>query len=237
MSSKISAKNLVTKHNELIQAQYKLTVAEQRLILACICQIDSRVAAKLMPETISVSAEDYAALYHIDVSTAYRQIKQARDRLMSGRKITLQNDKNVEREAFWVSDVAHFKRQGRVELTFSKSVRKYLSQLSGNFTSYEIRQVSRMNKEYTFRFYEFLMQYKSTGKRRIGVDELRAWLNLVNGEYSAFKDFRVKILDKSIKEITAHTNLEVKYEKIKNGKQVTHLEFVFYDKEQLALEL
>ena len=64
----------VSKHNDLVSASYRLTLAEQRLILAAIAQIDPR---KPMPKGLSVMAADYAAIYGISPSQAYEQMQDS----------------------------------------------------------------------------------------------------------------------------------------------------------------
>ncbi len=48
---------LVTKHNDLTEASYKLTLEEQRLILACIAKIDSREGGQI-PALLTITAPE-----------------------------------------------------------------------------------------------------------------------------------------------------------------------------------
>ena len=57
----------VTKSNDLVIAAYKLTLNEQRLLLAAIAQIDPR---KPMPRPITITAHDFADQYQLPVKQA-----------------------------------------------------------------------------------------------------------------------------------------------------------------------
>lgn len=54
----------VTKHNGLIEASYKLTLNEQRLVLLCISQLDPR---KPLPKEnlFTITAKDFASMFGI----------------------------------------------------------------------------------------------------------------------------------------------------------------------------
>ena len=69
----------ITKSNYLIEASYKLTLNEQRLILACIAQLDSR---KPMPNgKLTVRATDFADTYGIPEHKAYEYLEEATTKL------------------------------------------------------------------------------------------------------------------------------------------------------------
>lgn len=69
-----SSKKNVTKSNDLVKAAYKLSLNEQRLLLAAISQIDPR---KPMPRPISITAPDFSDQYGIPLKHAYEALKEA----------------------------------------------------------------------------------------------------------------------------------------------------------------
>ena len=60
--------DVVSKHNDLVGASYRLSVAEQRLILLAIAKIDSR---KPMPNGIVVTAHDFMSRYTVNKSATH----------------------------------------------------------------------------------------------------------------------------------------------------------------------
>ena len=75
------ASNLVVcKSNALVEAAYRLSVQEQRIVLACIAQVrrDEPVTDEVM---YSVSAEDVATMAGVSIESSYTQLKEAALRL------------------------------------------------------------------------------------------------------------------------------------------------------------
>lgn len=88
--------NLVVKSNELITASYAMTVNEQRLLLACISQIDSR--QKLEGDAVfTLTVEQARDLFYSrgDQRHAYRDLQVAAERLFE-RKVRIDLGGNEE---------------------------------------------------------------------------------------------------------------------------------------------
>lgn len=223
----------VTKHNDLVSASYRLTLAEQRLILAAIAQIDPR---KPMPKANSVMAVDYAHIYGITPGQAYEQMQDAAKMLFNSKITSIRGSgKNMGiREIRWVQECEYVKGEGRVELVFSDSVRPYLSRLHTHVTSYDLWRVARLDSAHSFRLFEMLMQFKSTGWVYMRLDELRERLAL--GEsYQRFNNLRQRVIDPAVEELREKAGLNVTVEFIKEGKAVTALRLTFTDADDLQL--
>jgi plasmid replication initiation protein len=90
---------IVVKDNKIIEASYTLSLSEQRVLLACISQIDFRNS--LQPENkFHVVASDIVDLMGFNRSNAYRDMKMAVDKLynrsikIDPRKRSLATDKH-----------------------------------------------------------------------------------------------------------------------------------------------
>ncbi len=81
------AGHLVTKHNDLVQASYSLTLDELRLVLMAVSKIDPRPEvrgrARYLQEQhrIFISAHEFASIFQLDKKNAYRQLRGAAGRL------------------------------------------------------------------------------------------------------------------------------------------------------------
>ncbi|MCM8922324.1 MAG: replication initiation protein, partial [Candidatus Thiodiazotropha sp.] len=65
----------VSKSNMIIRANYRLTLVEQRILLACIAKINP---FEPVPEVITLTADEYAAIYKTTKGKAvYRALKNA----------------------------------------------------------------------------------------------------------------------------------------------------------------
>lgn len=217
---------LVTKSNHLIEAGYKLSLNEQRLILAAIARLDSRNENE--KDVFEVTASEFSKIFNIPLNQSYEMLEDATSRLYE-RDIKTFDKESKTRERFrWVDGVKYWDGEAKVTLSFSRRVMPYLTILNKQFTSYELKQISNLRTAYAIRFYELLMQFFKTGVRNITLEKLRELLELGN-EYSRFFDLKKRIIDPSIKNINESTNLTVEWDVMKKGCRITGLMFVFQE--------
>jgi plasmid replication initiation protein len=216
---------MVAKANALVQASYKLSLNEQRLVLACVAQLDSR---KLLPKDnlFTLTAADFAETYGITVDQAYEALNEASNSLYE-RDVKLFDGKVKERFR-WVYHVKYYQGESKVCLGFSQTIMPYLTMLNKQFTSYQMANVAKLRSTYSIRLYEFLIQYKSTGKLIIKLDDLKQRLEL-DGQYSRFSNMKMRILDPAVKELKEKSSLVIDWRAIKKGRTVDRLEFTFRD--------
>src|SRR5690606_37989289 len=139
MTTREPSSLLVTKANDLISASYRLTLQEQRLLLAAIAQVDPR---KPMPSKITVTAASFAEIYGVPIRFAYTNLKEAADSLYE-RDIQTFDGKNRTRIR-WVYKATYAEGEGRVTLNFTVDVIPYLSMLNSKLTSYDLRRVANL---------------------------------------------------------------------------------------------
>ncbi|MBD9634557.1 MULTISPECIES: replication initiation protein [Pseudomonas] len=221
----------VSKSNDLIQASYKLTLQEQRLVLAAICKQDPR---KPMEKVISVYASDFAKIYGIPLRHCYEYMKEAADSLYE-RDIKTYDNKGMDRKR-WVDRAKYVTGEGRVDLYFTVHVMPYLSHLTKRVTTYDLRRVAQLESTNSYRLFEMLMQFRSTGWAHIEVDRLREALGL-DGAYERFNNLRQRVIDPAVKELEAKSGLIVTYELQKAGRKVKAIKFAFKDAVQMPLVL
>jgi plasmid replication initiation protein len=224
---------LVTKSNHLIEAGYKLTLNEQRLILSAITQLDARKPI-LKDSDLTITASEFSRTFGIPLKQAYETLEDAASRLYERDIKTFDRDANTRGRFRWVDCVKYWDGEAKVTLSFSRHIVPYLTLLHQQFTSYELRQISQLKTAYAIRFYELLVQFLKTGERYINLYRLRELLELKN-EYPRFYDLKKRIISPSMTEINATTNLIVEWDVVKKGRTVTGLLFVFQDNEQLKL--
>ncbi|WP_254893853.1 replication initiation protein [Halomonas sp. BC1] len=224
----------VYKSNALIEASYRLTPAEQRIMLACIAQVrrDQPITDEVM---YSVSVADYAELVGTESHSIYKELADAALRLKRREVwITERPNGNGNREKTlitgWVQSIAYCKAEGRVELRFTKDMLPYLTQLTEQFTRYALTDVAKLNSGYAIRLYELLCQWRGTGEREVSVEWLRSAFQL-GDKYPALKDFKRRVIVPAVDQINEHSPLWVKWDQRKTGKKVSHLCFTFGEKE------
>ena len=223
---------LVYKSNALIEASYRLSVYEQRIILACIAQVrrDSPLSDQ---QLYSVSAQQIADMTGTQLGTAYQNLKSASERLFD-RRVTLHeapNGKNggKERLTRWVQTVEYQEAEGMVALRFGTDMVPYLSQLTEQFTRYALADIACMESAHAIRLYELLCQWRDAGEREVTINWLRKAFQL-ESKYPAIKDLKRWVIEPAVKQINEHSPLWVKWDQRKTGRRVSHLTFTFGEK-------
>lgn len=216
-------KLLVTKSNHLIEAGYRLSLNEQRLVLIAISKLDAR---KPLPRDndFTVTAQEFSLMFNISLKKAYESLDSATSRLYE-RDIKTYDGNHKTRERFrWVDGVKYWDGEGKVTLSFSNKIIPYLTLLHEKLTSYDLKQISTLSSSYAIRFYELMMQFKSTGVRWITITTLKERLELQE-QYSRFFDFKKRIIDPAINEINNSTNILVSWALVKKGRVISGITF------------
>ncbi len=229
MSSK---KLIVYKSNEVIEAGYRLTLNEQRVILACIAQVNS-VEELLITDEFELSASKFASLFSVSKDAAYLALIDVAESLFK-RYVVIENPYKNKPEISvlrtnWISSIEYIPTHGKIILTFAQKMLPYLSELKGSFTRYEIKHIGNMTSIYGIRLYELLMQWKLAGTREIEIDGLKKQFQ-IEGKYASIKDFKKYVIEPAINDINAHSDYSVTWTQRKTGRRVTHLTFIFDEK-------
>lgn len=223
----------VYKSNALIEASYRLTPAEQRIMLVCIAQVrrDHPITDEVLYD---VTVADYAALVGTGSHSTYKELADAALRLKR-REVWITerpNGKGSHEETLvtgWVQSIRYRKNEGRVQLRFTKDMLPYLTQLTEQFTRYALSDVAKLTSSHAIRLYELLCQWKGVGQREVEIDWLRDAFQL-GDKYPAIKDFKRRVIDPAVAQINEHSPLWVQWDQRKTGRRVSHLEFTFGDK-------
>jgi len=232
-------KNLIVyKANQVVEAGYKLTLNEQRVVLACIAQVHS-AEQLLTTDEFELSAKDFAKLFSVSDDRAYHALIEVTESLFN-RYVVVDNPypdrPRVKRlKMRWISSIEYLTDEGKISLCFSQKMLPYLSELKGQFTKYELKHIGNMTSIYGIRLYELLMQWKTTGKREIDIEWLKKQFEL-DASYDRMFDLKKRVLDPAIKDINTHSNFNVSWEQRKTGRRVTHLTFTFAEKQPLTPE-
>lgn len=223
---------LVVKDNALIQASYTLDLVEQRLMLLAI--MEARETGKgIAPDSLlQVHAHSYAEHFDVNKETAYTVMKDASKGLFD-RYVTYhdKNSKTGKDRSFhcrWVDKIGYEKDTGVVYLRFTHDVVPLITRLEQQFTSYDIEQISSLNSAYAIRLYELLIQWRSVGKTPVfDLQQFRQQLGVEPSQYKTMSNFKKYVLDFAVKQINEHTDITVKYDQHKEGRNIVGFTFKF----------
>ena len=235
---------VVCKSNALIEASYRLTLYEQRIILAAITQVrrDGQVTDD---EIYFVSASEIAEATGVEKDRVYSHLREAIARLFD-RRFTIYKLPNSDgpvkrrgrrrgRVCRWIQAMEEDAPAGMVGVRFSKDILPYLSQLSTEYTKYMLRDVGAMTSVYAIRLYELIQQWRSVGKRTVSIEWLREAFELQD-KHQAISDLKKIVIKPAVEQINAHTPLYVEWSQQKTGRRITHFVFRFGLKEDRIKE-
>ncbi len=226
-SSSHNGTQLVVKSNYLIEASYRLSLQEQRLILLMVSQIKPEDKGF---HIYRIAVRDFNRIVGIKGEASYQRTKELTKKLLE-RSLQITKDKSVL-QITWLSSAEYFEGKGYVELSFDPKLKPYLLQLKEFFTRYRLQNVIRLKSSYSIKLYELLKQYENIGHREFSLDELRKKLGLKENEYPLYANFKQKILTRALSELNEHTDLTFSMRERKQVRKVVGIVFIISKKRQ-----
>lgn len=222
------AKELVAKSNSLLNASYYLDLGEYRLITASVAIARKTGVGISAEKPLTISTAEFASLYDLDRTTAYKTLRAACDTLFE-RQIsyleTLDGKKMIARTR-WVQTIMYSPEENNVALVFSSSVAPHIADLSKDFTTYYIENIKNLKSPYAVRLYEQLARWKNAGQTPdIEPDELKRLMGVEKHLYTRSDVFK-KLLNSCLDKINEHTDLQVTYQQKKQGRFIKAFQFI-----------
>lgn len=223
--------NLVTKSNLLIEANYKLGVTEQKIILC--------IASKIQPDdsdfkTYTLPIKEFNKLLGLKGTPKYTELRKITKELM--QKVFEIRIENKVIQVAWLSYVAYNVTEGTIDIRFDPFLRPYLLQLKKEFTSYKLDNVVKLKSSYAIRIYELLKQYERVQERTFSLEHLRRLLG-AEELYPAYGNFKQRVLIPAQKELEKKTDITFELEEMKSGRRVDKVKFVIRSKRKAAKQL
>ena len=227
---------LIVKDNALINASYNLELVEQRLILLAIIEARENGKGINANDPLTVHASTYIQTFNVEKHSAYTSLKEACKSLFARQFSYEEINKNgnlTQYTSRWVSKIGYTKNEATVEIIFAPDVVPLITRLEEHFTSYELEQVAQLQSKYATRLYEILIAWRSTGKTPVlTINEFRKQIGVIDSEYKIISNFKLRVLEPSIKQINDLTDIDVTYEQHKKGRTITGFSFNFKQKQQ-----
>jgi plasmid replication initiation protein len=211
---------LIVRSNYLIEASYRLTVQEQRIILlmASMIQADDEDF-----KIYRINIRDFMELAGLAGHSKYEDIRQITRKLRE--RTLLFRKPGSELQIGWLSSAEYFDGKGYVELEFSPKLKPYLLRLKEFFTKYQLKNVMQLKSSYSIRVYELLKQYERIGERHLELSELKEILGIGPEEYPFYANFKQKILAPAQRELINNSDIAFDFKEVKNKRRVVALNF------------
>jgi len=215
---------IVIRHNKLLEARYRLTIQEMRLVLWLISEIQQG-DEDFKPYRLRI--EDLANFvgFSLEGGKTYREIAEVTGRLRT-RALDIEDmDTGELIQATWLASARYYWKQGYVDLKLAPDLIPYLLKLKDRYKGMYLRHLLSLKSIYSVRLYDLLKQYENIGSRTIDIALLREYCKIPDDDYKYYKDLRVWVVDSARREINEKTDIFFDYEEIKTGRKVTSLQF------------
>ncbi|MDR2066223.1 MAG: replication initiation protein [Endomicrobium sp.] len=212
-------KRYVLQHNDLINAKYYLTYAEQKFILETISSIKHE---ENNFEVYEISAQKLREK-DIITNSSTTALKEFAKKIMS-RALDIRLGEDSFMLVNWFQTIKY--KDGVFFVRFNEALSPYLLQLTGNYTKFQIGYIKGMNSQYSVRIYTFLKEcFGTRTTRKFLIEDLMNILK-VPESLKIYNNFKQKVLDVAIREIRKYTDIQTFYRITKQErKKVLEIEF------------
>jgi plasmid replication initiation protein len=220
----------ITKSNSLVEASYRLSLNEIRIVLYGISLINS--VSNEFPMSYEIDVQKFCTYFGINAHDRnfYKEIREAIIERFWEREFgywDVKQNKFVKRRI--LSGIDYNDQLGQIKIYYNHLIKDQLQELSGNFTTYRLEHVAHMKSVYGVRIYEFcLMKLNKSQKPKISfstpIESLKQQL-MLEDKYQRFCDFKRFVLETAKREISKHSDINVSYETIKRGRSPHEINF------------
>ena len=237
-------KKKVVEHNDLIKSSAKMDVVPLKIFELAVSEIDTFNPPK--DNTIYLSKKELFKFLDVDDSNKNYRFRQAISKMQKQAFFEIREEKGkgyVFRNIVPIPYVEWNSYSDSVKIRFDVEIMPYLTELKTNFTQFALTDIQGLKSKHGIIIYKWLNMnynqfeyYRKKGNRDgqqlynlcnpiIEVDELR-WLTNTQKEYvGRFTNFEIYVIKKPIKEINKYTRFNVSYDKIREGRKITKIQF------------
>ncbi|HFK1784772.1 MULTISPECIES: replication initiation protein [Bacillus cereus group] len=216
----IKENNIVSKSNTLIEANSRLNLVEQKILLCLASNIEPHDRDF---KTYTFSIKHFHNLLGLNGSTKYSELSKITKELLS-KVIEIRTGEELI-QVSWLSSAIYNRNKGTIDMRFDPLLKPFLLELSSKFTSYRLANVIKLRSTYAIRIYELLKQYEDLKERTISLENLRYYLDAMD-IYPNYANFKQRVLKPSQKELNQNTDISFEFEEIKSGRKVQKIKFI-----------
>ena len=216
---------LIAQDNQLVESCYSMTVNEKRILWLGMRKANSpNLPNRDEPATFTITAKEFAEQFPDSGEHPWQTLKRAA-KLLRGRYVKFPPRANKELDVNWFDSIEYSNGDGAITVRFSWSVHIRLAGLDQQFTRFPLLEVRQLRSIYAMRLFEMIYQFKKTGYRRVSIEDYRFMMDCVD-KYNSVSELKRNTLHPAIKDIKQNSNLNVKVKELKEGRKITHFEFI-----------
>lgn len=208
----------VWKNNSLLNAKARWNVHEQKIFSILLSDFNQEKG-----RSFKIEKGKLEEILGVFLATEELRLTV---RSMVRKGFSVYHDKNDWGEIQLFSSIKYFK--GVLTINLTEEAMPYVYELQ-KYTKYLLGDITPLKKRYSIRTFELLKreEFKKRKSFEIPIDELRDFYGLTEKEYRRFYDFEQNVLKSSKDEINKSTSMKFEIEKIKYGRKVVAIKFIY----------
>lgn len=224
--------------NQISQGLYRCSPMAKKILSYVIADLNIVKWSNSSVETyeaIFKTSEFAKALGLKNISSKTREdIKKA---LIELQKSYIAIDTGERFDTFsWVTHSVYAEKEHIIAVEINHHLGQALIEFKKGYTAIQLLELGKLQSFYAMRFYELALSFSgfsgTKGNKKnswyfdYSVDNIRQLFQIKNDEYSGRMDnFISKVIENPLEEINQKTNLNISFEKIKEGKNIVGIRF------------
>ncbi len=234
-SVKKSQKYLVTQDNRLIYAKYgDMTANELKFFYYVISKLNPISDESFQLHEVPINEILGETLEHENLDANYTYIQKLcrnlAKRILENESLVIDPITNKEDELFEVmaifKRIQYLKRKAVICYQLNDCLKPYLLGLRKNFTQIPLQHILPINSGYAIRIYQMLLSELKQNRNEVEMNLLYLQDVLcVPKSLYVWIDFKRNVLEPSLKEINATTDIIADYRPLKERQKIVKIEF------------
>lgn len=228
----------VVKANALIQqSRFSLSVAQQKIILYLISQINPYDDNDF--RLLSFDIRDFCritGITELDSGATYSYLKQTIKEI-ADKSIWIKLPNGKDTLLRWIEKPYIEEKSGTIEIRLDNDMKPYLLQLKDNFTKYNLIFTLRMRSKYSIRMFELvssiLYANHDSYTAYYTFEQLRKLLDAE--KYKTTQHLKDRVIEPSIREINEYSDKKIECTYRKEGKRIVGVELRVSRKDTLEV--
>ncbi|KMQ58360.1 hypothetical protein ACM46_22700 [Chryseobacterium angstadtii] len=209
---------VVMQHNAITSGRYDFTACQLDLLFMILAQLE------IGKTEYTIHTSDIEA-----ITGRQWQINQ----LTKSTELILTKMFEVEDSESYTQFVLfqyfkYLKGQRSIQVKLSEIALPYFFELKSNFTALQLKSTLSVTSKYAKRLYALGCQWRSVGKKRFEIEELKKMLGLIDKkgkeQFEEISAFRKNVLDIAKKQINEESDIYFDYKLIKQGRSFRWVE-------------
>ena len=224
--------DVIIKSRELNEAHFpNFCLNEYRLYSLVLSKVvkfdksDEKNFIRSFFETHIVTPKEFSEIFKVPINHCYKILKNSSESLIK-KTITIKSSSG-EQYITICSMAKYNTEKHHLEIMLSHQIIPHLD-VAERYVKSRLCQIADFKSVYSIELYEFIVSFRSLGKCRLSLEELKLILGVNDNNFKEYDNLKRKVIIPSINAINKiYPKLKLEFTEIKTGRKVTEIEFKF----------